>query len=368
MSDFDYPANIARLHEGRWDIDRAKAWHDRLPWLVGSNFVPSTASNQLEMWQASTFDPVTIERELGWAAAIGMNSMRVFLHDLAWLQDPAGFLARMDQYLTIAHRHGIHTLFVFFDSCWHPFPRIGVQREPEPGVHNSCWLQSPGVEALRDPALFAQLRPYVTAVVERFRNDLRIIGWDVWNEPDNANHASRGPRDLGDRKWTWVQPLLVEAFGWIRAVAPSQPLTCGIWHGDYSPGQLTGYQQLQVEGSDIISFHRYEDGAATRLRVEQIAGFGRPLWCTEFMARGVNSTFAEVLPVLQERKVGAWCWGLVAGRSQTNYPWDSWQKSYPADEPPLWFHEVFRRDGSPYRADEVAVIRQLTAKRAATRA
>ena len=71
---------------GRWTAERAKAWYAGLPWQVGSNFIPSTSSNQLEMWQAETFDPATIERELAWAAGLGMKSMRVFLHDLLWLR------------------------------------------------------------------------------------------------------------------------------------------------------------------------------------------------------------------------------------------------------------------------------------------
>src|SRR4029077_2592941 len=45
-----------------WTKERARAWADSTGWLVGSNFIPSTAINQLEMWQAATFDPRTIDR------------------------------------------------------------------------------------------------------------------------------------------------------------------------------------------------------------------------------------------------------------------------------------------------------------------
>src|SRR5512133_1841758 len=129
-----------------WPVEQAWEWYRQQPWLVGCNFIPSTAINQLEMWQADSFDMKTIDRELGWAAAIGFNSMRVFLHDLVWQADAEGFKQRIKQYLAVAERHGILTMFVFFDDCWNTDPHLGRQPEPIPGVHNSGWVQSPGVK------------------------------------------------------------------------------------------------------------------------------------------------------------------------------------------------------------------------------
>ena len=161
----------------RWSTKRANDWYAAQPWLVGSNFATSTAINELEMWQADTFDLKTIDRELGWAQGIGMNTMRVFLHNLAWKQDPAGFLDRMDKFLAIASKHHIRIMFVLLDSVWDPNPQIGKQREPKPHVHNSGWVQSPGVELLKDDSRWdAELKPYVVGVLTRFRNDPRPRG------------------------------------------------------------------------------------------------------------------------------------------------------------------------------------------------
>ena len=102
------------------------------------------------MWQAETFDPKTIDKELGWAAGIGMNTMRVFLHDLLWQQDAEGFKKRLNEFLRIAEKHQIRPMFVLFDSVWDPFPELGKQRAPKPGVHNSGWVQGPGAKALQD--------------------------------------------------------------------------------------------------------------------------------------------------------------------------------------------------------------------------
>src|ERR1044071_1420896 len=126
----------------RWSEQKARDWYARQPWLVGSNYNPASAINQLEMWQADSFDPQRIRPELGWAEGLGMNTMRVYLHDLLW-QDPEGFKRRLDQFLSIAAKHKIKPIFVLFDSVWDPDPKPGKQRAPRPGVHNSGWMQRP---------------------------------------------------------------------------------------------------------------------------------------------------------------------------------------------------------------------------------
>ena len=141
----------------KWSEQKANEWYQKQPWLVGSNYAPASAINQLEMWQADTFDPKRIDLELGWAQALGMNTMRVFLHDLLWQQDPEGFKRRLDTFLRIAEKHRIRTMLVLFDSVWDPNPKLGKQRAPRPGVHNSGWLQSPGAKAIQDPAEHARL-------------------------------------------------------------------------------------------------------------------------------------------------------------------------------------------------------------------
>src|ERR1700752_2373061 len=136
----------------RWTEEKARTWYEQQPWLVGSNYIPEDAINQLEMWQAESFNPSQIDKELGWAEGMGMNTMRVFLHDLVWQQNPTAFKQRIDQFLQISSRHHIKPLLVLFDSCWDPNPKLGMQHPPIPGVHNSGWVQSPGAAALKDPA------------------------------------------------------------------------------------------------------------------------------------------------------------------------------------------------------------------------
>jgi hypothetical protein len=351
---------IERTAQGRWSPERAWTWYRSKPWLLGCNFIPSSAVNQLEMWQADTFDPDQINRELGWLASLGMNSARVFLHDLLWVQDAAGFESRLEEYLDISHRHKIGTMFVFFDSVWHPFPRLGKQPDPEPGVHNSGWVQSPGVAALRNPKDWGRLEDYVCAILQRFSRDERIDLWDIWNEPDNMNLFSYGPRDI-QKKGQVVLPLLSKAFAWARHSNPTQPITSAIWRMDqFDKGtSKDDLPQFQLQASDIISFHIYEPLEKTRGIVGELQKLSRPLVCSEYLARGPGNTFQQILPYFKSQGIGAYNWGAVAGKTQTNYPWDSWQNPYQT-EPSLWQHDIFRRDGSPYDREETDLIKSLS--------
>lgn len=345
-----------------WTAEEANNWYKDQPWLVGANFLPSTAINQLEMWQADTFDTLTINKELGWAASLGMNTMRVYLHDLPFETDSAGFFKRIDTFLEISKKHNIKPMLVIFDSCWDPFPVSGTQRAPKPFVHNSGWVQSPGLNSLKDSADYPRLERYVKSLVKHFAEDDRIVAWDVWNEPDNPNTSSYGPIELPD-KVDYVLPLLEKTFVWARSASPSQPLTSGVWKGKYgADSTLTPMEKLQLESSDVISFHCYDKPEDLTARITELKRYNKPVLCTEYMARPNGSTFQGFLPVAKDHKVGMINWGFVDGKSQTIYPWDSWKKHYTA-EPPLWFHDIFRKDGTSYKAEETIFIKEILAKK-----
>jgi len=349
----------------RWSEQKANEWYAHQPWLVGSNYVPKSAINELEMWQETTFDPAQIDRELGWAEALGMNTMRVFLHDLLWQQDAPGFRRRIDQFLTIASRHHIRPLFVLFDSCWDPLPRLGPQHPPVPGVHNSGWVQSPGANVLVDPSQYPRLKEYVQGVVGAFAKDDRILGWDIWNEPGSYGGGDYAKSELKHvDKIARVTELLPQVFAWAREANPSQPLTSGVWDIDASKDEsaVEGIQQIQLRESDIITFHNYSWPESFKSEIAWLRRFHRPILCTEYMARSVGSTFDTILPIARQEHVGAINWGFVAGKTQTYYPWESWEHPYVKNQPPVWFHEVLQSDGKPYRQAEVDLIRQLTGK------
>lgn len=336
-------ATAATLQGQRWSAEKAQAWYRQHPWMSGANFTPSTAINQLEMWQADTFDPQTIDKELGWAESIGFNTMRVFLHSLAWQQDPQGFKKRVGDYLALADKHHISTILVFFDDCWNKDAKIGPQPVPKPGIHNSGWVQDPGDPASRDSATFVQLKPYVQDVLRSFATDKRVLLWDLYNEPGNSN------------KGITSMPLLRNVFAWAREVNPSQPLSVGLWNWGFK--ELNTFQALN---SDVMTYHNYDEVPAHERVIELLKTHGRPMICTEYMARPRNSRFVNVMPLLRKYNIGAINWGLVDGKTNTKYQWDV--PVADGGEPGEWFHEVFRKDGTPYHQDETDLIRKTNGK------
>jgi endo-1,4-beta-mannosidase len=193
-------------------VEKANAWYNQHKWLTGANYIPSNAINQLEMWQADTFSPDLIDTEFALAEGIGFNTMRVFLHSIAWKTDAKGFKERIGKFLEIAHKHGIQPIFVFFDDCGNGTPMAGRQPEPKTGVHNSGWVHDPGVTSV-DEAIFPELEKYVKDIITTFAKDQRILAWDVYNEPAMSG---KGERSL---------PLVQVVFKWARASNPEQPIT-----------------------------------------------------------------------------------------------------------------------------------------------
>ena len=349
----------AAAEPGRWSADRANRWYQAQGWLAGANYVTSTAINQLEMFQPATYDPQRIDRELGAARSHGFNTMRVFLHDQLWAQDRQGFQNRLAQFVGIAANRGIKPLFVLFDSCWDPFPRLGPQRAPRPGVHNSGWVQSPGAEHLGDPRYRGVLQDYVAGVLTQFRNDERVLGWDLWNEPDNPARVYRNVERKD--KQQLVAELLPQVFRWARSVDPVQPLTSGVWNGNWGdPGSRSAISGIQLDNADVITFHSYGAPADFEARIAELAPLGRPIVCTEYLARPRGSSVEGILPIAKRHNVGAFNWGLVAGKTQTYLPWDSWDHPY-TTPPKVWFSDLLLPDGRPFRDSEIQTIRSLTA-------
>ena len=357
----------------RWTEERAWQWHNENGWMVGTNFNPSTSINQLEFWQEDTYDPETIERELEWSAELGMNMHRVYLHNLLWDQDSIGFLERVDNYLNISESKDIKTLFVLLDDVWHPVPKLGKQPEPIPFVHNSGWVQAPGSEILGDSSRHDELKNYVKGVISHFAYDKRVVGWDLYNEPDNV--ASSDPENLVNNinfrglnrgpevkeKHIYSLSLLKKIFMWAREVNPSQPLTVGLWKDSETWNdidKLSAIDRFAISNSDVISFHAYGDLEETMKKIEDLEQFNRPLLCTEYLARGEQNTFQIMLPLFKEKEIAAINWGFVAGKTNTAFPWSSWQVEFDS-LPKIWHHDIYLPDKTPYDEKEIAFLKNI---------
>lgn len=332
--------------QSRWTTAQAETWYKKQGWITGCNYQPATAINQLEMFQADTFDPTTIDKELAWAQELGFNTMRVFLHHVAWTSDKEGFKRRLNDYLAISEKHGIKSILVFFDDCWNDKYAPGKQPEPKPGVHNSGWLRDPGTEIRTNPDSLKMLEAYVKDIITAHKKDERISMWDLYNEPGNNGYADKS------------LDLLKQVFAWAKAVNPVQPLTAGVWKFSDNFANLN---QFQLENSDIITYHNYGYVDRHQLKVEELKAYKRPLVCTEYMARRNGSLFQTILPMLKAEHVGAINWGFVSGKTNTIYAWDTPMPG--GKEPELWFHDIYRSDKTPFSQNEVNTIKALNGKK-----
>jgi hypothetical protein len=355
----------------RWTTKDANAWWDARPWVCGFNFIPSTAVNFIEMWHEDSFDLPTITRELQWAADIGFNAIRVNLHPLLWQHDRDGLLGRIDTLMDIAAQNAIKTVLCLFDDCgFGGFePVYGPQPDPIEGVHNSRAVASPGRNIVMQADQHAHLKSYVVDIVRSFRNDRRVLFWDIYNEPGNkmqfsSEGFSRYPHDLEHS----ALALMENAFAWARSQYPVQPLTVAAWTTPL-PGEHAHPYQSEVDRSallhsDIITFHAYWRTDQVERFIDYLSVLDRPMLCTEWMARAVDSTITDQLPMFRERKVGCFQWGLVQGRTQTHLAWpqDLVRAHGGQTTGDLWFHDLLYPDGTPYDPQEIATIRALTQK------
>lgn len=336
------------LLSNRWKAEKIQNWYDKQPWLIGCNYAPATAINQIEMWSKDTFDPKQINKELAWAHDLGFNTLRVFLSSVVWKHDAEGLKKRMNEFLNICRKYDIRPMFVFFDDCWNQESAYGKQPEPKPGVHNSGWVQDPSCSLRKDTlTLYPWLQAYVKDIIRTYANDERILMWDLYNEPGNSKHEETS------------LALLTHVFRWVRECHPSQPITAGVW--DYNSPRKNVLNAFVLNHSDIISYHSYDNESRHNECIKFLKMLNRPLICTEYMARRNDSRFQNVLPLMKKEKVGAINWGFVAGKTNTIYAWDEVIST--GEEPKLWFHDIYRPSGVPFDQEEIDCIKSLTGRK-----
>jgi len=334
----------------RWNKEAAWKWWDEHDWPVGANYVTSDAVNDIEMWMNDTFNPKLIDKELGWAADIGFNTVRVFLSYVVWQHEQAVFENNFETFLRLAAKNQLTVLPILFDDCAFDFgsePVYGQQPEPVPGVHNSRWVPSPGFAVQDDPVQFALCQDYVDAIVGKHAKDERIFAWDLYNEPGNTGRFAK------------CLPLLTAVFDWARAHHPVQPLTAGVWTFAEDEEKVN---RFCWENSDIISLHAYTDLDRTKQLIAQAKDHGRPVMITEWLHRPNKNTIEDHLPFFHEEKIGIWQWGLVRGKTQTNLSWNTMNGGTPEPDPVLWQHDVLQSDGTAYCSAEIELYKKLTGK------
>lgn len=324
---------------GRWTEQRAWDWYEQTSWYCGFNYIPAYAINYTAMWDKTTFDPVVIDKELALAEKIGMNSLRAVLQYAVYEDDPTYFLETLDKFMAICAKHHIQFMPALFDDCSFgitPDPKVGKQPEPLKGWYAWAWSPSPGHSMVTNPATYPKLEKYVKAVINRFKDDPRIMLWDLYNEPTNGG--------LGNT----TLPLLQQVIQWAREIDPKQPLSVGVF--DTNPK----LNEIILANSDVITFHNYGNQQNLLNQINELKQHKRPIINTEWMNRPAHSTIVNNLAVFYKEHVGCMLWGLVNGKTQTDLPWGH----RPGDPVPhVWQHDLFKPDFTPYNQREVDLLK-----------
>ena len=327
----------------RWSVEKAQAWGAKTPWRCGVNYIPSNAINYTEMWDKTSFSPDLIRRELALMKKIGLNTVRVFLQYLVYEDDPAYCERTFRTFLDICEENGIKVMPCFFDDCTfspQTEPHLGKQDDPVIGWYSWAWTPSPGPRRVKDVQQHAKLERYVKGMLTAFKDDPRVLAWDLYNEPTNTKDGHSPSFEL-----------LKKTFAWARSVDPSQPLTTGVWNGNKP------LNEFLLAESDIVTFHCYSGVQGTRARIEGLKkqAAGRPLICTEWMNRPSGSTVRTCLSLYADENVGCVAWGLVNGKTQTHLRWGYRPEKLPYTGP--WQHDFFHNDFTPYDSGELEILK-----------
>ena len=352
----------------RWSNEKAWQWYNQYPWIRGCNYLGSDCANRIDQWQEYKFEEklATAEKEFALMESIGFNSIRIILEYEVWDQQHDGFMERLDRYLSAAYSHGITAMIVLSNECsvrtpTYVPPVLGEQFW-EPGYHGGkefkTWYQH-GTDSryniLDNPEIAPKYYEMVRELIEKYKDDKRVLVWNLMNEPGNG----RGSKSLVH---------LQKFFEIVKEINPIQPACADVWRGMKDGKATTEIEQYALETSDVISYHSYQTYLDNVLIIKQLKEYDRPIFNTEWLSRNTGNTIQEILPLFFLEKIGSYQWGFVAGKYQTYEPsqgvWLKYeQEGYDAVKQydfTKWQHDLYRHGGRfPYDPEEIEIIKKL---------
>lgn len=351
----------------RWSEERIWKWYRERPWIRGCNFMSSDCANRIDQWQEYGFETrfETAKRELALAAETGMNSIRIIPEFYVWQREHDGFMERFERYIEAADENGISCMVVLGNDCVPPkeeaLARLHLgEQHVDWGYHGGRKVSQHGTfggagySLLDDAETAREYYAFVRELVTKYRDDERIIVWDVFNEPGNSNRKSMS------------LPHLKKFFEIIREIDPIQPLTVGIWSQQTEHEKLLEIEKYGLEHSDIISYHSYNDYVDNVKEMNILKKTGRPIINTEWLNRCAHNTVEEMFPLFFLEKIGCYNWGFVAGKYQTYEPWNHvWDdlKENPDSMRDFdftkWFHDLYRPNLHPYNPKEIELMQTI---------
>ncbi len=350
-----------------WTIEQAWDWQEKVGWLRGCNFIGSDCSSRIDMWQSYKNEEhmQTAQRELSLCRDIGFNTVRLIVEFDVWLQERDSFLKILERYIALCARFGLKVMLVLANEAQlcrgeKYVPKTLGEQAYALGYHQGRFPLSEEQKALT-PYHELERREtrekyleMVREIVDRYRADERVVCWNVYNEPGITIGIERS------------LPLIQLLFDTVREIEPVQPLCSDVWYWkDYD--HLRPNDALSARLSDVISWHLYQPLAKFVVGYEQLKRLNRPILLTEWLHRINHQSVQEIYPLLYLERINCWCWGFVAGKTQTYEPWDSLWDQYDAANGnvdydfKLWQHDLFRPNLRPYDPDEIETIKRFNA-------
>lgn len=356
----------------QWTKEQAWAWYNSYPWLRGCNFIGSDCANRRDQWQSYRAEEhlATADRELELAQQIGFNTVRLIMDFDVWLQERESYMDMLEKYIALCAKYGQYVMLVLTAEAELPrgdyasfVPKplgeqkyaLGYHQGRDPEYIRLTMVDKDTIyHPLESPRLREKYLEMVREIVMRYRKDCRVICWNVYNELGIV---------LGER----AIPILSTMLETVRACDPVQPLTADIFRGTQDGAPRTPEEKYALETSDVVSFHSYSDFPDFCIQVNDLKRYGRPLLCTEWLNRITHNDIREVYPFLWTEHIGSWCWGFVAGKTQTYEPWLALWNQYEASggktdcDFTKWQHDLFRPSLYPYDPKEITLIRRIHA-------
>lgn len=351
----------------KWSKERAWEWYNARPWIRGCNYMSADCANRVDQWQEYGFEErfETAAGELKLMAELGYNSIRIIPEFIVWKKEHDGFTERFERYIELAAQNNISCMIVLGNDCCPPKEealkrmRLGEQ-QVDWGYHGGRRISQHGrfdgigYSLLDDPEYTEKYYEFVREIVGKYKNDERVIMWDVYNEPGNSRRSGI------------TLPHLEKFFEIIRDIDPIQPLTVGIWSQSTELENLTEAEKYGLENSDIISYHNYNSYENNVRELRLLKKLGRPVINTEWLNRCGGNSVEEMFPLFYLEKIGCYNWGFVAGKYQTYEPWNGIWDGYKENPEAFehfdftkWFHDIYRPSHNPYNPKETELIKRF---------
>ena len=371
-----FMSSFAAPRTGPWTKEQAWEWYNAQPWIRGCNYMPASAANRYDMWQVWDCERrfEEMERELALAESIGFNAVRIIIAEdngfAVWCEDHDGYMRNLERFLALCGKHKIRAIMCLGNDCSRPKPLWSVPKPgPQPydiGYHggrkqsqHGSFPGMIGYISADDPELRPKFFKMCGEVMEKYKDDDRVLFWNIWNEPGNNGRGKVSA------------PLVKEMFELAWKIGVKQPCAADVWNGKLEPNLETA-EGVAAAWSDIISFHCYSPLPSQIAYVKQLKEkFGRPMLNTEWLARIRGCDVQDCYPYFAQENIGCTCWGFVAGKYQTYEPWEGmWrrvEKGYRGYKMTKWFHDLFRPSLRPYDPEEIDVIKNVNAQMDAER-